>query len=121
MKTQLVLIPGLMCDAAVWQPVLDAWPAVSQDAKMADHGHASSLPQMAQQILDSFAGPLALVGHSMGGRVALEVLRLAPERVRKIALLDTARNQQAHGFASSGARARCACDGGAMGGRHGAS
>lgn len=44
---------------------------------------------MAVQILQSVPGPLAVAGHSMGGRVALEMRRLAPERVRRLALLDT--------------------------------
>lgn len=44
---------------------------------------------MAVQILQSVPGPLAVAGHSMGGRVALEMRRLAPERVQRLALLDT--------------------------------
>lgn len=44
---------------------------------------------MAQQILASVPGALAVAGHSMGGRVALEMRRLAPQRVRHLALLDT--------------------------------
>ena len=84
----LILIPGLMCDHAVWTPLL---PALSAHAAchIADHGNANSLTVMAQQILDQAPARFALAGHSMGGRVALEVMRLAPERVSRLALLDT--------------------------------
>jgi pimeloyl-ACP methyl ester carboxylesterase len=44
---------------------------------------------MAQQILDTAPSQFHLAGHSMGGRVALEVVRIAPERVRRLALLGT--------------------------------
>ena len=83
----LVLIPGLMCDHAVWTPVL---PALRQmpDVRLgtvhiADHGTAGSLAAMADQILQAVPGPLAVAGHSMGGRVALEIWRRAPQRVRR--------------------------------------
>ena len=84
----LTLIPGLMCDQAVWSPLL---PALSARAacQIADHGNANSLTVMAQQILDKAPARFALAGHSMGGRVALEVTRLAPARVLRLALLDT--------------------------------
>ena len=84
----LILIPGLMCDHAVWDPLLSA---LSKDAtcQIADHGNANSITVMAQQILDQAPARFALAGHSMGGRVALEVMRLAPERVSRLALLDT--------------------------------
>ena len=56
---------------------------------MAEHDGAGTLPDMARSLLARFAGPLALAGHSMGGRIALEACRLAPERIRGLALLDT--------------------------------
>jgi len=59
------------------------------DCQVVSHGEADSLTQMAQQILDSAPAQFDLAGHSMGGRVALEVVRLAPERVRRLALLGT--------------------------------
>jgi pimeloyl-ACP methyl ester carboxylesterase len=54
-----------------------------------DHGERDSLPAMAQAVLRGAPPKFALIGHSMGGRVALEILRGAPERVAGIALLDT--------------------------------
>jgi pimeloyl-ACP methyl ester carboxylesterase len=53
------------------------------------HGKADSLVAMAQQILDNAPAHFNLAGHSMGGRVALEVLRMAPERVLRLGLLGT--------------------------------
>lgn len=94
----LVLIPGLMCDGAVWEPLL---PALTPGAacQVIDHGSASSITLMAQQVLDAAPPRFALAGHSMGGRVALEVLRLAPERVMLLALLDTGYKARASGQA----------------------
>ncbi len=86
---QLVLVPGLMCDHAVWQPLFPYLDCTEQDILIAEHGNANSLTKMAELILASAAPRFAIAGHSMGGRVALEVMRLAPERVLKIALLDT--------------------------------
>ena len=84
----LILVPGLMCDHAVWEPLM---PALSpgRHCTVVDHGHASSLVTMAQQLLDAAPARFALAGHSMGARVALEVVRLAPQRVSRVALLDT--------------------------------
>lgn len=84
----LVLVPGLMCDGSVWSPVFPFLDTVFPYT-VADHGTADSLAQMAQQILDAVDGPMVLAGHSMGGRVALEVTRLAPQRVHGVALMDT--------------------------------
>lgn len=84
----LVLIPGLMCDHTVWQP-LYPWLASQRTCSVVDHGQADSLVQMAQQVLQQAPPRMVLAGHSMGARVALEVIRLAPERVSGVALLDT--------------------------------
>jgi pimeloyl-ACP methyl ester carboxylesterase len=77
-----------MCNETSWDPIL---PALSAQAtcQVVSHGEADSLTQMAQQILDKAPAQFDLAGHSMGGRVALEVVRMAPERVRRLALLGT--------------------------------
>jgi pimeloyl-ACP methyl ester carboxylesterase len=77
-----------MCDETSWAPIL---PALSTQVAchVVSHGEADSLTQMAQQILDAAPAQFDLAGHSMGGRVALEVVRRAPERVRRLALLGT--------------------------------
>lgn len=86
--TPLLLVPGLMCDHTVWEPLL---PMLSQHAQahIVEHGDANSLTRMAERLLAQAPEKFALAGHSMGGRVALEVLRLAPQRVLRVALLDT--------------------------------
>mgnify|MGYP006151917887 CR=1 FL=1 len=83
----LVLLPGLMCDAAVWAPQVQALSA-SHHCMVMDWGLTDSLTAMAQQVLAAAPATFALAGHSMGGRVALEVMRLAPERVERLVLLD---------------------------------
>ena len=98
LQEPLILVPGLMCDHAVWEPLL---PALSpgRHCTVVDHGHASSLVTMAQQLLDAAPARFALAGHSMGARVALEVVRLAPQRVSRVALLDTGYLPRAAGAA----------------------
>lgn len=86
--SHLILVPGLMCDHSSWAPILPALSARA-NCQVVSHGDADSLTQMAQQILDAAPAQFDLAGHSMGGRVALEVLRMAPERVRRLALLGT--------------------------------
>lgn len=84
----LLLVPGLMCDHTVWAPLLP-WLTADRSCTVVDHADADALPQMAHQLLASAPPRFLLAGHSMGARVALEVLRLAPERVRGVALMDT--------------------------------
>lgn len=100
--TTLVLIPGLLCDEFVWSEQRRAL-SVHAQVWVADHGLLDSLTDMAAAVLrDAPAEQFALAGHSMGGRVALEVMRLAPHRVQRLALLDTGwlpRDKGAHGKA----------------------
>jgi pimeloyl-ACP methyl ester carboxylesterase len=85
----LMLLPGLMCDADVWAPQVQALAGRARCVVPA-WGLAVSLTAMAAQVLrEAPTARFALAGHSMGGRVALEVLRLAPQRVERLALLDT--------------------------------
>lgn len=98
MPHALILVPGLMCDASVWSPLLPVL-APHADCHVVDHGEADSLPRMAGQLLAQAPAHFALAGHSMGGRVAVEVLRQAPERVTHLALLDTGYKARAAGAA----------------------
>jgi pimeloyl-ACP methyl ester carboxylesterase len=85
----LVFVPGLLCDAATWTLQIEAL-AGRHRCVVVDHGRADSLTVMAEQALaQAGAERFALIGHSMGGRVAMEMLRLAPERIERVALLDT--------------------------------
>jgi pimeloyl-ACP methyl ester carboxylesterase len=88
MKNHLVLIPGLVCDETVWR---DQVPVLSElaDITIADHKQIDSLGGMAEAILANAPERFAVAGHSMGGRVALEIFRRAPQRVRGIAIMDS--------------------------------
>jgi pimeloyl-ACP methyl ester carboxylesterase len=86
--TTLVLLPGLLCDEAVWAGQLAAlsdWHCV-----VPDYRELASITAMAEHVLATVPAPrLCVAGHSMGGRVALELARLAPHRVERLALLDS--------------------------------
>ena len=86
--TPLVLIPGMMCDGRLYGPQIAAFSGVRavQIAPIAAHDTVEAL---AADILAGAPPRFALAGLSMGGIVAMEVLRQAPERVDRIALLDT--------------------------------
>ena len=88
MKEPLVLVPGLSCNAALYA---SQWPALADGRPIlvADHARDDTLPAIAQRLLAAAPPRFALCGLSMGGYVAFEVLRQAPERVTRLALLDT--------------------------------
>lgn len=94
----LVFLPGLLCDRAVWEPQIAAL-ADRYECIVVDYGAADSLARMASAALEAAPPRFSLIGHSMGGRVALEVLRATPERVASVALLDTGYEARAHGEA----------------------
>jgi len=88
-RPTLLMLPGLVCDRAVWQPQIDVL-SDRFDCVVPHYGKLDSLAAMARHALDTAPpGPLAVAGHSMGGRVAFEMLRLAPQRIERLALLDT--------------------------------
>lgn len=87
--TQLVFLPGLAADAVMWQHQLSAVP-VHLSPRVTDvHARHASLPEMAAALLREQAGPLILCGASMGGMLAMEVVRQAPQRIQALALLGT--------------------------------
>lgn len=81
-----ILIPGLMCDATVWEPFM---AGLGHKTIIADLTRQDDLADMARDCLSLADGPLRVAGHSMGARVAMEMARLAPERIDRLALLDT--------------------------------
>lgn len=89
MPNTLMLLPGLMCDEAVWEDQIKGLSDLCE-CRVPDYGLTDSLPGMAEIVLAMAPEQFAMAGHSMGGRVAMEVMRLAPERVTHLALLDTA-------------------------------
>jgi pimeloyl-ACP methyl ester carboxylesterase len=103
--TTLVLLPGLLCDEAAWDDQRAALAGV--DCIVPSYATLDSLAAMADSVLAAVTAPtLSLAGHSMGGRVALEIVRRAPQRVERLALLDTGVEPIAPGAAGQAERTR---------------
>ncbi len=83
----LVLIPGMMCDARMWGPLPGALGR--RTVIHAAATEADTIPALAARILAVAPPRFALAGLSMGGIVAMEMLAQRPERIAKLALLDT--------------------------------
>jgi len=84
----LFLLCGLLCDETIWADIPSRLAPVANAHVMSFAGF-SSIAGMAERVLAAAPPRFALAGHSMGGRVALEVWRQAPERVTALALLNT--------------------------------
>ena len=84
----LVLVPGLLCSARLYAPQIAAlWPF--GPVTVADHRRDDELIAIAARILTDAPPRFALAGLSLGGYIAFAMLRLAPDRIAKLALLDT--------------------------------
>ena len=88
MKKPLLLIPGLLCDEGVWASQVAAL-AEAADPRVMLNAANDSLGGLAESIIAQAPPRFAVAGHSMGGRIALEVARRVPERLLGLALLDT--------------------------------
>lgn len=88
MPTSLVLVPGLLCDERLWSHQVGNLSDVA-DPVVANVPTSGSVSGMARDVLRRAPETFALAGLSMGGYVALEIMRQAPERVTALALLDT--------------------------------
>ncbi|WP_414470704.1 alpha/beta fold hydrolase [Microvirga sp. M2] len=88
MAETLVLIPGLACTGRLFDAQIAALSG-SRNVVVADHTQDDSVPAIAARLLKDAPERFALAGLSMGGYVAMEVMRQAPERVERLALLDT--------------------------------
>ena len=85
---QIVLLPGLLCDASIW---------ADQVAALEPHAMSpwrifpimTSIGRNGRRGLVAEEGPIVVIGHSMGARAALEMVRLAPERIERLGLIDT--------------------------------
>lgn len=87
-STNLVLLPGMMCDARIWRPQ----EAVLRDECRVWHGDIcqhQDVAALAARVLANSPASFALAGLSMGGIVAMEMWRQAPERIERLALIDT--------------------------------
>jgi pimeloyl-ACP methyl ester carboxylesterase len=91
-RPALVLLPGLLCDERLWRDQAAALSDVA-DVSIPDLSQDASMGAMAARVLASAPRRFALAGLSMGGYVALEIMRRAPERVTRLALIDTSARQ----------------------------
>ena len=89
MHAPLILLPGLKSDHRVWQPQIDDLGGRCKIIVPTTALDARSIVGMAEAVLASAPPRFALAGCSMGGYVALQIVRLAPERVERLALVST--------------------------------
>jgi len=87
-KPVVYLLCGLLCDHTVWQHQIAGLADIA-DIRAIAFAEDDRIEAMAARVLADAPARFALAGHSMGARVALEVVRQAPERVQRLALLDT--------------------------------
>lgn len=88
MKIDLVLVPGHLCNDVLWEHQVAGLRDIAQPM-IADVTQDDSLSGMAARLLRQAPPRFSLAGLSMGGMVCMEVMRQAPERVQRLALLDT--------------------------------
>ena len=88
MSKNLILIPGLLCTGDLYAPQI-AVLGVRTNITVADNTRHETMGEIAESILELAPDSFALAGLSMGGYIAFEILRRAPERVERLALLDT--------------------------------
>jgi pimeloyl-ACP methyl ester carboxylesterase len=87
-RIPIIFLPGLLCDREVWEYQTHALADIAECTTVEWSGE-DSLAEMAHAALRIAPERFAVAGHSMGGRVALEIYRAAPQRVTHIALLNT--------------------------------
>lgn len=88
MLEPLVLRPGMMCDARLFAPQIAAL-SHQRPILVVPLTGANTMTALAGQVLNCAPSAFALAGLSMGGIVAMEIMRQAPERVTRLALMDT--------------------------------
>jgi pimeloyl-ACP methyl ester carboxylesterase len=88
MAEPLVFLPGMMCDARLFGPQIAALSA-EYSIMVSPVTRGERIEEIASGLLDELPARFALVGLSMGGIVAMEILRRAPDRITRLALLDT--------------------------------
>jgi pimeloyl-ACP methyl ester carboxylesterase len=87
-KIPLILVPGLLCDDALWAPQLE-WLSDIANISVGETQVDNRISAMAERILEAAPPRFALGGLSMGGYVCMEIMHQAPERIERLALLDT--------------------------------
>ena len=87
----LILLPGLLCDEALWAHQTKTLADIA-DITVADMTQDDTVEGMSERVLSGAPETFALAGLSLGGFAAQEIMRQAPERVERLALLDTSAN-----------------------------
>ena len=88
MTEALVLLPGMMCDARVFEPQINALSR-ERAVMLAPITQGERVEEIASNIIDQLPQRFALAGLSTGGIVAMEILRRVPDRVTRLCLMDT--------------------------------
>ncbi|MBW8723639.1 MAG: alpha/beta hydrolase [Inquilinus limosus] len=101
MTLPVLFLPGLLCDADLWTAQLAAVSA-GRPVAVANLAGADSMAGLAEAALAAAPQRFALAGLSMGGYVALEILRRAPGRVAGLALIDTSARPDTEALARTG-------------------
>ena len=82
------MVPGMMCDERIFSPQIEE---LSKNLKVtiADISHYPSVRELASDVLNKAPKKFSLLGHSMGGIVAMEIYSQEPKRIEKLILMDT--------------------------------
>lgn len=84
----LYFLPGLLCDETVFVPQVEGLSDIA-DVRVADYRGLDSIEAMAQSVLDAAPERFSIAGFSMGGRVAFQIMAMAPERIERFCAFDT--------------------------------
>ena len=82
------MVPGMMCDERIFSPQIEAL-SQNLEVTIADISNFSSVRELASDVLKKAPKSFSLLGHSMGGIVAMEIYSLEPNRIEKLILMDT--------------------------------
>jgi pimeloyl-ACP methyl ester carboxylesterase len=88
-KPYLLLIPGLVCDDALWRHQVKDLSDIAEVVVTDKHTRYSTIKEIAEAIVSEAPDRFALAGLSMGGFIALEIVRSFPDRVQRLAILDS--------------------------------
>ena len=86
--TPLVMIPGMMCDERIFAPQIEEFVS-KRSVHIADISKHDNISDLAADVLSHAPPKFCLVGHSMGGIVAMEICAQDPKRIEKLVLIDT--------------------------------
>lgn len=88
MKEPLIMIPGTLCDSALFNAQVSGLQDLA-DCQIGNHSSSDNLQEVAANIINSVSGNFSVLGLSYGGIIAFEILRQAPQRIKRLILLNT--------------------------------